>query len=535
MYKVTKRDCPIFGIGPYVCEFICDTASDISTLPTSISEGTGGRTAYDNQKCASGSIANVAENGAESKQYILNNQNIWCPYSIATASSSESTLEEAKAYTDSEIADLINGAPTTRDTLKEIADAMAENQTVVEALDAAIGSKANKTDIPTKVSELENDSGYLTEHQDLSEYAKKTEIPTELPADGGNADTLDGLHANEIATNPNLLINPDFRVNQQGKSEYIGTTECWDKWTVNEGWHTVRSSDDKAAIFTCRTPHVNSWVVNQNIPNYKDYIGKTVTFSAYVITGSTKFNILINDGVDQVFAPMATGRNSVTYSVPNSATKLSCVIATNGQEDENEQIGVFSTKLELGTIATTFVPPNPSIEIAKVRATNDGFVNATDKGQIQIPHNVDVPVWIDTNGKRYQRYMTNSGNAGLTNVPNNSTDYVWYWFDGLNILAREWAVGRYYICDMINGGFSGWKDIYTSGYKPYVTGTTSFTTISGSISIWNVPLDFTPSVVICQIIGGKAFFASVKENGFSIGDDGTNGSGTKTVDYIAFK
>ena len=87
MQKVTKRDCPMFGIGPYVCEFICDTASDISTLPTSISEGTGGRTAYDNQKCASGSIANVAENGDESKQYMLNNQDIWCPYSVAVGSS----------------------------------------------------------------------------------------------------------------------------------------------------------------------------------------------------------------------------------------------------------------------------------------------------------------------------------------------------------------------------------------------------------------------------------------------------------------
>lgn len=32
------------------------------------------------------------------------------------------------------------------------------------------------SDIPTKVSELENDAGYLTEHQDLSAYAKKTDI-----------------------------------------------------------------------------------------------------------------------------------------------------------------------------------------------------------------------------------------------------------------------------------------------------------------------------------------------------------------------
>ena len=195
MYKVTKRDCPMFGIGPYVCEFICDTASDISTLPTSISEGTGGKSAYDNQKCASGSIANVAENGAESKQYMLNNQDIWCPYSVASGSS-DSVLEEAKAYTDSEIADLINGAPTTRDTLKEISDAMAENQTVVEALDAAIGTKANKSDIPTKVSQLENDSGYLKDHQDLSEYAKKTDVPSIKVNSAVNADTVNGHTVN---------------------------------------------------------------------------------------------------------------------------------------------------------------------------------------------------------------------------------------------------------------------------------------------------------------------------------------------------
>ena len=33
-------------------------------------------------------------------------------------------------------------------------------------------------EVPTKVSELENDKGYLTEHQSLEGYAKKTEIPT---------------------------------------------------------------------------------------------------------------------------------------------------------------------------------------------------------------------------------------------------------------------------------------------------------------------------------------------------------------------
>ena len=32
--------------------------------------------------------------------------------------------------------------------------------------------------VPTKVSAFENDKGYLTEHQSLDLYAKKSEIPT---------------------------------------------------------------------------------------------------------------------------------------------------------------------------------------------------------------------------------------------------------------------------------------------------------------------------------------------------------------------
>ena len=110
--------------------------------------------------------------------------------------SAETALNDAKKYTDGKIADIINGAPSTLDTLSEIATAMYENKSVVDALDKAIGTKANKADIPTKTSELENDSNFLTEHQDLSSYAKTEDIPTELPANGGNADTVNNHTVN---------------------------------------------------------------------------------------------------------------------------------------------------------------------------------------------------------------------------------------------------------------------------------------------------------------------------------------------------
>ena len=323
MYKVTKRDCPMFGIGPYVCEFICDTASDIATLPTSISEGTGGKTVHDNQKCASGSIANVADNGAESKQYMLNNQDIWCPYSVA-AGSSDSVLEEAKAYTDSEIADLINGAPTTLDTLKEISDAMAENQTVVEALDAAIGTKANKTDIPTelpanggnadtvnghsvnadvpadavftdtvpdlslyalksniptKTSELENDSGFLTEHQDLSAYAKTADLNTTVSSINTTLDTK--ANKTDIPTKVSQLENDSgYLTEHQDLSEYAKTAEvpgikvnsAVNADTVNG--HTVNADVPADAKFTDTVPDLTPYALKSKYGDTTINVGR---------------------------------------------------------------------------------------------------------------------------------------------------------------------------------------------------------------------------------------------------------------------
>lgn len=52
--------------------------------------------------------------------------------------------EQLTGYTDTKIGQLINGAPETLDTIKEVADAILENETIIEALNEAIGKKLNK-------------------------------------------------------------------------------------------------------------------------------------------------------------------------------------------------------------------------------------------------------------------------------------------------------------------------------------------------------------------------------------------------------
>ena len=57
------------------------------------------------------------------------------------------TYRQATGYTDTKIAELINGAPSTLDTLGEIAQAMQDNENVVEALEAAMGNKAPQAEV----------------------------------------------------------------------------------------------------------------------------------------------------------------------------------------------------------------------------------------------------------------------------------------------------------------------------------------------------------------------------------------------------
>lgn len=74
MYKITGRSAPVFGKGAFVCDFFCDSASDIPTLPTSKTLGTGGSIPEENEVCAAGSSAYAASDGT---RYVLDNDDNW--------------------------------------------------------------------------------------------------------------------------------------------------------------------------------------------------------------------------------------------------------------------------------------------------------------------------------------------------------------------------------------------------------------------------------------------------------------------------
>lgn len=152
--------------------------------------------------------------------------------------------------------------------------------------------------VPTKVSAFTNDAGYLTEHQSLIEYAKKTDIPAPYTLPTASTSTLGG-----VKVDVNTITIADGVISSVGGS---GSTEL-DAYikdaSVNGNTLTLTKKDDTQVVFT---PSGGSGGGNELqrifptnidreniVPQNSAYIGKIVydqgTDNQYLVLKDQKF------------------------------------------------------------------------------------------------------------------------------------------------------------------------------------------------------------------------------------------------------
>ena len=95
----------------------------------------------------------------------------------------------------------LDGFATTEYVDKAISDEAAARQAAVDSINSELLNKASKDDVPTKTSDLTNDSGYLTEHQSLADYATKTYVDERIPEE---------FPWNKISGKPDLVLKDQF-------------------------------------------------------------------------------------------------------------------------------------------------------------------------------------------------------------------------------------------------------------------------------------------------------------------------------------
>lgn len=94
---------------------------------------------------------------------------------------------ELMGYTDTKVSELVDSAPEDLDTLKEVAEAIKENENVVTALNSAIGTKQNKLGIGTFTKNIDilGDGG-LPQTSSIC-WCQSTELQGTLPYESDNA------------------------------------------------------------------------------------------------------------------------------------------------------------------------------------------------------------------------------------------------------------------------------------------------------------------------------------------------------------
>ena len=327
-----------------------------------------------------------------------------------------------------------------------------------------------------------------------------SKVPTSLPANGGNADTVDGKHANDFLTsnavtklttslnnvwiplgtyscekdytpdfsseygyyglldvraygsimyqtmyfdngivinranirnasvetewskwtvvsntsNPNLLINPDFKINQRGQTTYIGD---WiysvDRW-ISFGCSIEYSTD--AGLIVNKTDAAEYFSIMQRIENELKPGQYSISFNVNNADNTDNMTYsgtgLLTDsntgcGFNFPYGRIEVYKNLVQFYITESSS-----------------ITLNWVKLELGSVATPFVPPDPATELTKcqryyeILMSNNidrhimGYINPTTRKA-----NFDIPFKVT---KRVAPSLTNS-NIRLT-VTDLSTD-----------------------------------------------------------------------------------------------------------------
>ena len=119
-----------------------------------------------------------------------------------------------------------------------------------------VGALPAETNIPSKTSDLQNDSGFLTEHQDLSGYALKSEVPKSASDVG--ADAAGTAESKVSAHSVSGDAHSDIRLLVQGLTERLNALADSDDTTLDQMSEVVAYiKSNKSLIDAITTSKVN--------------------------------------------------------------------------------------------------------------------------------------------------------------------------------------------------------------------------------------------------------------------------------------
>lgn len=245
-------------------------------------------------------------------------------------------------------------------------------------------------------------------------------------------------------SNPNLLINPDFKINQRGKSTYssTGAGATVDRW-VGTNVKTVVNSDNTVTVSSLSG--TGYYTQHEESISYGKH-----TYSIYVqaITGTVKALYKSKDSKDIELGTLKQGLNTFTSS--DDGFKSFFLSIAGGSS-----VTLKYAKIEQGTVATSFIAPNQAEEYLKCERFYQRV--SLDLNPISLTNNQGfVPLNLETalRSTPTVSYLTNKIAVKKTYIDMTveMLQFSKAWMSGSNVLAFQFTTSNNRISLIINNG-----------------------------------------------------------------------------------
>lgn len=212
-------------------------------------------------------------------------------------------------------------------------------------------------------------------------------------ADVGHTHTVADITDCVEPSNPNLLTNPDFRVNQRGMTAYSSGYSA-DRWFIEGNKCTVTAGADGVLIKSAIKLDSNAHVFWQKAENPLAPGKYTLSLNVLEVSGVWSARIrTVNasgDYVDSYYTSVLhNGVNKVSVDLSEGEYISAVSVGINKGTEAGNSLKLAWVKLEVGDGATPFVPPDPATELAKCQRyftiyKHQNVTSSTDKCTIGV-------------------------------------------------------------------------------------------------------------------------------------------------------
>lgn len=246
----------------------------------------------------------------------------------------------------------------------------------------AIYQDANGEEIPSSIDypdfmEIFTAVIALSQTYDVNVNVSSLVFITRAELEKRLGDKVDVGHTHTVAditdcvepSNPNLLTNPDFRVNQRGMTEYSSGYSA-DRWFIEGNKCTVTAGADGVLIKSAIKLDSNAHVFWQKAENPLAPGKYTLSLNVLEVSGvwSARIRTVNSSGdyADSYYTPVLhVGLTKVSVKLPEGEYISAVSVGCNKDTEVGDSVKLAWVKLESGSLATPFVPPDYAVELAK--------------------------------------------------------------------------------------------------------------------------------------------------------------------------